>query len=263
MAEWNIFKRVLKNRRLDNAEQSAIHEIGLDDVDLNSDEKSIDWNEELPALINPTIKNFRLCYEKSDLVKGIIEDLVIKSISGWELEADENAPKGALEYIQEESEDDELDSLQPYHNAVLEAIGEIQHLDNFQSLTIEGLEYSKRDKAISKLLEMFKLKGRSVNHEECVFFRVSDIKGAYSNIKAFKNIDDVGALLNKLYDKGFINKLDFYDNKRQNIYYLTSKCEEITSPIEITEDDIVEAQNFLIYQGVYEADKEEDKSNKS
>jgi len=94
-------------------------------------------------------------------------------------------------------------------------------------------------------------------------FRVSDIKGAYSNIKAFKNIDDVGALLNKLYDKGFINKLDFYDNKRQNIYYLTSKCEEITSPIEITEDDIVEAQNFLIYQGVYEADKEEDKSNKS
>lgn len=113
MAEWNIFKRVLKNRRLDNAEQSAIHEIGLDDVDLNSDEKSIDWNEELPALINPTIKNFRLCYEKSDLVKGIIEDLVIKSISGWELEADENAPEGALEYIQEESE--RLDFMSLFH----------------------------------------------------------------------------------------------------------------------------------------------------
>lgn len=105
-------KRIIKGVRLDNAEQSAIHEIGIDDVDLNVNEDSIDWNQELPALIKPTIKNFRLCYEKSELVKGIIEDLVIKSISGWELE-EENAPKGALEYIQEESE--RLDFMSLFH----------------------------------------------------------------------------------------------------------------------------------------------------
>ena len=42
---WNFFKRVRKNQRLDNSEQSEIHEIGVDDIDLNSDAKSIDWND--------------------------------------------------------------------------------------------------------------------------------------------------------------------------------------------------------------------------
>ncbi len=107
---WNPFKRILKNQRLDNAEQSAIHEIGIDDIDLNSDEKSIDWNEELPALINPTIKNFRMCYEKSDIVKGIIEDLVIKTISGWVIEADNEEIK---KYIEEEAK--RLDFMSLFH----------------------------------------------------------------------------------------------------------------------------------------------------
>ena len=106
-------RRIIKNIRLDNAEASAIHEIGIDDVDLNINEDSIDWNQELPSLIKPTIKNFRLCYEKSDLVKGIIEDLVIKSISGWELEAEPDAPEGALEYIQSEAE--RLDFMSLFH----------------------------------------------------------------------------------------------------------------------------------------------------
>ena len=108
--EFNLIKRIRGNQRLDNAEQSAVHEIGIDDIDLNSDEKSIDWNEELPALINPTIKNFRLCYEKSDIVKGIIEDLVIKSISGWVIEADNEEIK---EYIEEEAK--RLDFMSLFH----------------------------------------------------------------------------------------------------------------------------------------------------
>ena len=91
------FKRIIKGVRLDNAEQSAIHEIGIDDVDMNIDEKSIDWDDELPSLIKPTIKNFRLCYEKSETVKGIIEDLVIKSISGWVLEGNNQE---AIDYIE-------------------------------------------------------------------------------------------------------------------------------------------------------------------
>lgn len=170
--------------------------------------------------------------------------------------------KYALTII-EESEDNELDTLQSYQNAVLESIGEIKHLDKFQSVTIEGIEPFNQNKAISKLLEMFKLKGRGNNHKENVFFRVSDIRGAYSNKKAFKNIDDgqVGNLLDKLYNKGFVNKLDFYDNRRQNIYYLTSKCKETTSSIKITEEDIIESQNFLQHQGVYNTDEGEDKSN--
>ena len=253
----SVFKKLVKHSDIANRDLTQLLELFegfcvltyFDCKVING--KYIASQKQLKTFVNDICLDNTLAPHESDFIKMLIG-----------IKADGEKTKYALTII-EESEDDELDSLQPYHNAVLEAIGEIQHLDKFQSLTIEGLEYSKRDKAISKLLEMFKLKGRSVNHEECVFFRVSDIKGAYSNIKAFKNIDDVGALLNKLYDKGFINKLDFYDNKRQNIYYLTSKCEEITSPIEITEDDIVEAQNFLIYQGVYEADKEEDKSNKS
>lgn len=107
---WNPIKRILRNQRLDNAEASAVHEIGVDDIDLNSDEKSIDWNQEMPAIINPTIKNFRLCYEKSELVKGIIEDLVIKSISGWVIEADDEETK---QYIEEEAK--RLDFMSLFH----------------------------------------------------------------------------------------------------------------------------------------------------
>lgn len=107
---WNPISKILKNQRLDNAEASAVHEIGVDDIDMNADEKSIDWNEELPALIKPTIKNFRLCYEKSDIVKGIIEDLVIKSISGWVIEADNEETK---KYIEEEAK--RLDFMSLFH----------------------------------------------------------------------------------------------------------------------------------------------------
>ena len=98
--EFKPFKKILKGIRLDNAEQSAVHEIGIDDTDDNSDLKSIDWDDELPSLIKPTINNFRLCYEKSEIVKGIIEDLVIKSISGWVIEGNNEK---AIKYIEEES----------------------------------------------------------------------------------------------------------------------------------------------------------------
>lgn len=109
----NPIKYIRNHIRLDNAEPSAIKEVGLDDIDFNASEESIDWNEQIPALIRPTIKNFRLCYEKSNVAKGIIEDLVIKSISGWELEAEPDAPEGALEYIQDESA--RLDFMSLFH----------------------------------------------------------------------------------------------------------------------------------------------------
>ena len=108
--EWNPIKIIRKNQRLSNAEQSEVHEIGVDDIDLNSNEKSIDWEEELAALIKPSIKNFRMCYEKSELVKGIIEDLVIKSISGWELDGTDEE---AIKYIEEEAK--RLDFMSLFH----------------------------------------------------------------------------------------------------------------------------------------------------
>lgn len=66
-----------------NEERATIHNVGVDDVDKNTDETSLDWNDELPNIVRPTIKNLRKCAEYSPIVNGILEDLVIKSISGY------------------------------------------------------------------------------------------------------------------------------------------------------------------------------------
>lgn len=66
-----------------NEEKASIHNIGVDDVEENTDENSIDWNEKNPNLIIPSIKNLRRCADNSPIVNGILEDLVIKSISGY------------------------------------------------------------------------------------------------------------------------------------------------------------------------------------
>lgn len=254
-----VFKRLVRHSDIANRDMTQLLELFdgfcvltyFDCKVVNG--KYIASQKQLKTFINDICLDNTLAPHESDFIKMLIG-----------IKEDGKKTKYALTII-EESEDDNLNPLFEYTNAVLEAIGELEDKNqtSFQTFTIEGLDYKQRDKAISKLLEMFKLKGRGQNHEENVFFRVSDIKGAYANKKAFKNIDDVGALLNKLYDKGFINKLDFYDSKRQNIYYLTSKCEEITSPIEIESEDILEAQNFLIQQGISEVKKEETKSNKT
>lgn len=96
---WKPFERVINSVRLDNAEASAIHEVGIDDIQTNTSEKSIDWGDKLPDMVTPSIKNLRLCAEKSSYVNGIIEDLVVKSISGWVVEGDN---EDAREYIIEE-----------------------------------------------------------------------------------------------------------------------------------------------------------------
>ena len=256
----SLFKRLVKYSDIDSRDMTQLLELFDGYCVLTYFEckiingKYIASENQLTDFINNVCLENTLAPHESDFLKmliGINND-------------DEKTKKTkyALTMI-EESEDDELNTLQIYHNAVFEAMGEIEDSSqtSLQTITIDSLDYGKRDKAISKLLEMFKLKGKSINHEANVFFRVSDIRNTYASRKAFKNIDDVGALLNKLYHKGFINKLDFYDNKRQNIYYLTTKCEEMTSQIVIEDEDKEDAQKFLQEQGIYEADKEEDKSN--
>lgn len=94
-----MFERIRRNIRLDNAEASSIHEIGVDDIFNNTDERSVDWNDKIPKMVIPSIKNLRACVEDTEIVNGIIEDLVIKSISGWVVEGDN--PE-AIDYITEE-----------------------------------------------------------------------------------------------------------------------------------------------------------------
>lgn len=96
---WKPFERVINSVRLDNAEASAIHEVGVEDIQSNTTDKSVDWGDKLPDMVIPSIKNLRLCAEKSSYVNGIIEDLVVKSISGWVVEGDNEE---AREYIIEE-----------------------------------------------------------------------------------------------------------------------------------------------------------------
>ena len=97
---WNPIKRVIEAVRLPNAEASAIHEVGVEDVQSDTvTDKSVEWGEKLPKLVVPSIKNLRLCVEDTEVVNGIIEDLVVKSISGWVIEGDNEE---AREYIVEE-----------------------------------------------------------------------------------------------------------------------------------------------------------------
>jgi hypothetical protein len=177
-----------------------------------------------------------------------------------------NDSKQALEIIETDTEEDNaLNPLNPYFNAVLEDMGYDDFLPNtsdaddttvkdesgavLQServiVTIDTLEEYKQKQAIAKLLQMFRLSGTSLNHIKNVFFTVTDVKRAYGKVKAYKNIDDISKLLNKFYKNGFIDKLDYKDKNNQNIYYLTSKCNDINDNITVTETDVSEADKFL------------------
>lgn len=96
---WNPVRKVIDSVKLGNAEASATYEIGVEDVHENIDSKSVNWGDKLPKLIIPNIKNLRLCAEETEIVNGIIEDLVVKSISGWVVEGDR---QDAIDYIVKE-----------------------------------------------------------------------------------------------------------------------------------------------------------------
>ena len=82
--------------------------IGVDDVDSNVDERSVDWSDKLPCLVKPTIINIRLCEQYNTIVHGILEDLVIKSISGYSIQGDN---EDAVRFIEEQCERWNLDNL--------------------------------------------------------------------------------------------------------------------------------------------------------
>lgn len=81
-----------------HSEPNDIYDIGVTDVEENINEESVNWKEKLPDLVIPSIPNLRRCAEKSTFVNGIIEDLIIKSTSGWVITGDDEE---AVNLIQE------------------------------------------------------------------------------------------------------------------------------------------------------------------
>lgn len=108
----SVFDPIIKGAyRLFNSEQSDIIDVGFDGVSNNISQHSINWDEKLTDLIIPSIKNIRLCAEKSPIVNGILEDLVVKSISGWVIDGDNQE---AIDFIKEQ--DERLDYSTLMHN---------------------------------------------------------------------------------------------------------------------------------------------------
>ena len=81
-----------------HSEPNDIYDIGITDVENNISENSVNWTEKLPDLVIPSIPNLRKCADKSAFVNGILEDLIIKSTSGWVITGDNDK---AVEMIQE------------------------------------------------------------------------------------------------------------------------------------------------------------------
>ena len=97
-----------RSLNLFNTTGNDIINIGVDDVNSNVDEKSVDWSDKLPCLVKPTIINIRLCEQYNSIVHGILEDLVIKSISGYSIQGDN---EDAVSFIEEQCERWNLDNL--------------------------------------------------------------------------------------------------------------------------------------------------------
>lgn len=134
------YDRVIKRGfRLFNSEKSEIHDVGFDDVRGNINQESVDWGEKLSDLVIPSIKNLRLCANKSTIVNGILEDLVIKSISGWVIEGDNQE---AIDFIM--GEDERLDYSTLMHNVVWNNC--VDGVD-FRQIVIEEHEISIRELA--------------------------------------------------------------------------------------------------------------------
>ena len=148
--------------------------------------------------------------------------------------------------IEEDSDNkNTTNQLDSYYDNVLKSFDDVK-ADSFSDL-----KNYEEEQAIKRLLKLYKLGGTSSDHEEDVFFRISDIRRHYSKYKAYKNIDNVQALIHRLVKKGYIDSIEYKDG-RQSIYYLTEQCNDIATPFELTEEDKKSAKEFLKTVGVVE-----------
>lgn len=151
--------------------------------------------------------------------------------------------------IIDEEDEDEAKHVSYYYQEVFDIMFEKD--DGFNPNSFADLEEYQQKKAIKQLLKLYRLGGTSTDHEEHVFFRISDIRRIYSRYKAFKNIDDVQTLIHRLVSKGYLDSLEYKDGK-QNIYYLTEQCNDITVPFQLTDEDKESTNEYLKKVGVIE-----------
>ena len=184
-------------------------------------------------MANISLENALIPYE-SDFLKMImaedkVTELVIIDIPNTE-ESD-NEPQS--------------NPLDEYYNEVLDSFEDIK------ATSFSDLNSYEEERAVKRMLKLYKLGGTSADWRENVFFRISDIRRHYSKYKAYKNIDNVQSLIHRLVKKGYVDSIEYKDGK-QSIYYLTEQCKDITIPFELTDEDKKSAERFLTKVGVIE-----------
>lgn len=148
-----IFDPIIKvSNRLFNSERSDIIDVGYDDVRGNVTLDSVNWGDKLHDIVIPSVKNLRLCAEKSPIVNGILEDLVVKSISGWVIEGDNQE---AIDFIIKE--DDRLDYSTLMHNVVwnncVEGVDFREIIVDKNEVTLRELAYDGEDYRIKEIYD--------------------------------------------------------------------------------------------------------------
>lgn len=135
-------------------------------------------------------------------------------------------------------------------NTVLEDVQEQKTLSNYDYInSIEDLDITNQNITINKLMKNYRLAGISADHKENIFFTVKDINKIYRKHKAYKDVNDVSKMLYRLSKKGYIEKLE-YQYRKQNIYYLTSKCENISSIPKFDKEIIFAKRDYLENIGI-------------
>lgn len=163
---------------------------------------------------------------------------------------------------EEDSEEEtRLDPLNPYYNKALEQIrlyrrddeGEESNQSQLEMyIDIDNLNSTEEQSFRKKLMTLYRLGGRSCEHEENVFFTIQDIENIFKSYKPFKNIKDLSTLLLTLTSRGYLGKLPFNDpyKNRYNIYYLTSKCQELDNNFDVKNIDEDKVNERLKHYGV-------------
>lgn len=163
---------------------------------------------------------------------------------------------------EEESEEgNKLDPLNPYYNNALEQIrlyrrsdeeedSNQSHLETY--VDIDNLNSTEEQSFKKKLMTLYRLGGRSSDHVENVFFTIQDIENIFKSYKPFRNIKDLSTLLLTLTSRGYLGKLPFNDphKNRYNIYYLTSKCQELDNNFDVNNIDEAKVKERLKHYGV-------------
>ena len=185
-----------------NEERASIHNIGVDDVDKDTDERSVDWNDENANLVIPSIKNLRRCADNSPIVNGILEDLVIKSISGYIITG---SNQKCVDYIIERDKEWNLKAM--FHDIIRDCL-------------VDGIKFYE------KIVENNELKFRELafDGEDYQMKELYDDNGY--DIIGYSQL----VLKNKRTNKGFLRKKFGDLNEEQDEYTVNFEKDEIFAP---------------------------------